>query len=127
VPWLLVLPWSILQQWIFFEICFGSGRGVFAGNLGSLPWRVSYAVMWYLISFLPNIVIGVTYSRRTRQVSLGRSLVLGHLMIIWNYIGYTAAWSALVRIVRGRTGWDKTARTVEGAEESIAVAVGTSS
>jgi 1,2-diacylglycerol 3-beta-glucosyltransferase len=113
VPWMLVLPWSLLQQWVFFELCFGSGRGILAQDLGSGPWRISYALLWYTISFLPNLVIGVLYSRRTRAISLGRSLVLGHLMIAWNYIGYFACWRALVRMLVGRTGWSKTSRSIE--------------
>jgi cellulose synthase/poly-beta-1,6-N-acetylglucosamine synthase-like glycosyltransferase len=117
VPWLIVLPWSILQQWIFYQIFVGSGEGVFASELGTLPWQVTYALLWYVLSFAPNIMIGVIYSRRTRAVSLWRALVLGHLMIAWNYIGYIAAWRALWRLVRGTTGWTKTPRT----DEALAV------
>ncbi len=111
VPWLIVLPWSIIQQWVFYQVVFGSGRGVVTTGLGSLPWQLTYAVLWYVISFLPNLVIGLVYARRTRAVSPWGALFLGHLMILWNYIGYVAAWRGLIRMVRGRTGWDKTART----------------
>lgn len=111
VPWLIVLPWSVLQQWVVYQLVVGSGAGVLATGLGSLGWKIAYAVLWYVISFLPNLVIGVTYARRTRAITLGQALVLGHLMIVWNYIGYFAVWRALMRMARGRTGWDKTART----------------
>jgi len=110
VPWLIVLPWSVLQQWVLVELAFGQGRGVFATGLGSPVWQIGYALLWYLISFLPNLVIGLVYARRTRAVGLGTALVLGHLMIAWNYIGYVAAWLGLVRMLRGRSGWDKTPR-----------------
>lgn len=113
VPWIIVLPWSIIQQWVFYEVFFGSGRGVFATGLGSLSWQLLYGVLWYLISFLPNLVIGLVYARRTHAVSLWRALLLGHLMILWNYIGYVAAWRGLIRMIRGRTGWDKTSRTTD--------------
>ena len=113
VPWIIVLPWSILQQWILLQLVFGSGGGVFATDLGSWPWQLGYAVLWYMLSFLPNLLIGLTYARRTRAVSLRRALLLGHLMILWNYIGYAATWRALFRLVRGKTGWDKTTRTAE--------------
>jgi 1,2-diacylglycerol 3-beta-glucosyltransferase len=113
VPWLIVLPWSILQQWIFYQIFTSSGAGVFASGLGTLSWQVTYALLWYLLSFAPNIMIGVIYARRTRAVSLWRALVLGHLMIAWNYIGYIAAWRALWRLARGHTSWTKTPRTDE--------------
>ena len=113
VPWVIVLPWSLLQQWVLYQVILGSGGGVLASGFSSLWWRVTYGLLWYLISFLPNLLIGVIYARRTRAVSAWRALLLGHLMILWNYIGYVAAWSALVRIVRRRTGWDKTTRTSE--------------
>ena len=117
VPWLIVLPWSILQQWIFYQIFTSSGQGVFATDLGGLPWQVTYAVLWYLLSFAPNLFIGFIYARRTRAVSLWRALVLGHLMIAWNYIGYIAAWRALFRIALGRNGWTKTSRSTEAPED----------
>jgi cellulose synthase/poly-beta-1,6-N-acetylglucosamine synthase-like glycosyltransferase len=120
VPWLIVLPWSILQQWIFFQIFASSGEGVFATDLGGLPWQVTYAVLWYLLSFAPNIFIGVIYARRTRAVTLRRALVLGHLMIAWNYIGYVAAWRALGRLCLRRDDWTKTSRSHEGREGSPA-------
>jgi 1,2-diacylglycerol 3-beta-glucosyltransferase len=114
VPWLVVLPWSILQQWIIFQLVAGSGRGIFASGLGTLPWRVTYGAFWYLLSFAPNLLIGFIYSRRTKAVSLRRAVVLGHLMIAWNYVGYLAAWRALVRMARRRNNWDKTTRNIEG-------------
>ena len=113
VPWVIVLPWSILQQWIIYQIVFGSGHGVFASGLGGLSWQVTYGILWYVLSFSPNLLIGIIYSRRTRAVSLPRALVLGHLMIAWNYIGYLAAWRALGRLVSHRDNWTKTTRTIE--------------
>jgi len=113
VPWVIVLPWSVIQQWVLYQLIFGSGHGVFATGLSSTPMWVMYAVLWYVVSFLPNLVIGFVYARRTRAVPWWRALLLGHLMIVWNYIGYAAAWRGLVRILRGRHGWEKTTRTVE--------------
>lgn len=119
VPWLIVLPWSILQQWIFYQIFVSSGQGVFATDLGGLPWQVTYALLWYVLSFAPNLFIGFIYARRTRAVTLRRALVLGHLMIAWNYIGYAAAWRALFRIGLRRTNWTKTSRSQEVPESSL--------
>ncbi|MBV8159294.1 MAG: glycosyltransferase family 2 protein, partial [Acidimicrobiia bacterium] len=115
VPWVIVLPWSVLQQWVLWQLVTGSGRGVLAQGLGSPVARIGYGVLWYTLSFLPNIVIGLTYARRTRAVSKPRAFALGHLMIAWNYIGYLAAWRAAFRMLRGQGGWDKTARTSEAA------------
>lgn len=116
VPWLIVLPWSILQQWIIFQLVTGSGHGIFATGLGGFSWRVTYALLWYVLSFAPNLVIGFIYARRTRAVTLGRALVLGHLMIAWNYIGYLAAWRAVARMLRGTSDWIKTSRSREPSE-----------
>jgi hypothetical protein len=66
-----------------------------------------------VLSFAPNLLIGFIYSRRTQAITLRRALVLGHLMIAWNYIGYVAAWRALIRILRHRTDWAKTSRSPE--------------
>jgi 1,2-diacylglycerol 3-beta-glucosyltransferase len=128
VPWLIVLPWSILQQWIIYQLLVGSGHGIFATDLGGLPWRVTYGVLWYVLSFAPNLLIGFIYARRTRAVTVGRAIVLGHLMILWNYVGYFAAWRAISRMVRGRTDWNKTTRSSESPEpvvERSPVGIGT--
>ncbi len=116
VPWLIVLPWSVVQQWIIFQILTGAGHGIFATQLGGLPWQAGYAVLWYAMSFAPNLLIGFVYARRTRAVTLTRALVLGHLMIAWNYVGYFAAWRALARMIRGRSNWTKTTRTNEALD-----------
>ena len=119
VPWLIVLPWSILQQWVLYQVLFNSGRAVIATQLGPAPWVIGYALLWYVISFLPNLVIGLVYARRTRTVSIWTALLLGHLMILWNYIGYIAAWRAIFRMIRGQRGWDKTSRTVDSTDPAL--------
>ena len=120
VPWLIVLPWSILQQWIIYQMVAGSGHGVFATGLSGVPWRLSYGALWYLLSFAPNLLIGFVYARRTNAISTGRALLLGHLMIVWNYVGYVAAWRAIARMIRGHHGWDKTTRSTEPATQVVA-------
>ncbi len=117
VPWLVVLPWSILQQWILYELLVGSGHGIFATGLHGLPWQVTYGVLWYVLSFAPNLLIGFVYARRTRAVTLKRAFVLGHLMIAWNYIGYISVWRAVGRMLRGRNNWDKTSRSSEAIDQ----------
>jgi hypothetical protein len=75
-----------------------------------------------VLSFAPNILIGIVYSRRTHAVSLGRAFVLGHLLIAWNYVGHFPARRGLARMVKGRTSWDKTSRTREPVEPVASVA-----
>jgi GT2 family glycosyltransferase len=118
VPWLIVLPWSVLQQWIIYQLITGSGHGIIATGLTGLSWQATYAVLWYVLSFAPNLLIGLIYARRTRAVTLRRALILGHLMIAWNYIGYVAAWRAVSRMLRHRTDWAKTSRSREPGDPS---------
>lgn len=121
VPWLIVLPWSVLQQWVFFELVTAGGNGIFVHGLQSGVPLVIYWIVFYLFSFMPNLLIGVIYARRTKAVSLGRALLLGHLMIVWNYIGYVAVWRGMYRMARGRNGWDKTTRNVEEGADCAGV------
>ncbi|WP_218951977.1 glycosyltransferase family 2 protein [Amycolatopsis anabasis] len=119
VPWVIVLPWSVIQHYALLQALLGNVSMFPAISGGSVPVRVAYALFWYLTAFFPNIIIGTLYSRRTRQVGLLRALALGHLMLLWNYVGYAATYQALWRILRGKRGWAKTARVVEQAEEAM--------
>jgi hypothetical protein len=40
-------------------------------------------------------------------------VLLGHLLLAWNYIAFVCCWRALYRMITGRGGWDKTARVHE--------------
>ncbi|KJE76292.1 glycosyltransferase [Ferrimicrobium acidiphilum] len=113
VPWVIVLPWSIIQQWVFYELAFGAGKSILNLHVGSPVWEMGYLLFWYVFSFLPNILIGLIYYRRTRSISLPKAILMGHLMLLWNYIGYISAWAALVRMIKGVRSWSKTGRTVE--------------
>lgn len=113
VPWVQVLPWSILFHiglWQTYQAIAGSGWAV-VGN--SLTARIIGVVLWYLLIFFPNIINGYVYFRRTRDAGILKSLALGHLMIASAYISYVACWRALYRMVTRRTGWDKTRRAQE--------------
>lgn len=122
VPWLVVLPWSILQQLVLVAAILQPEAWVLRDLSGS-PLTISGLwVLWYVISFSPNLLIGVTYALRTRSVNLWQALLLGHVMIAYNYVGYAAVWTALFRMVLGRTGWTKTARVVEAAVPEAAQA-----
>ncbi len=117
VPWVLVLPWSIIQQLLIYLTATGVDTGLITG-FNSPGWgRAIAVVLWYLLSFLPNILIGIVYARRTRTVSLPTAMLLGHLMLLYNYVGYIAAWRAIGRMIRGQRGWAKTGRHEEGASQ----------
>lgn len=120
VPWFVVLPWSILQQLVLVAAILQPEAWVLR-DVGGSPLTVwGLWALWYVISFSPNLMIGVTYALRTRSVNLWQALLLGHVMIVYNYVGYLAAWCALFRMLRGKTGWSKTPRVAESAPAAAA-------
>lgn len=113
VPWIQVLPWSILFHiglWQTYQTIAAQGWDIFGRS--SLA-RALGVVLWYLLVFSPSIANGYLYFRRVRSYGIVRSLLLGHLLILSAYLSYLACWRALYRIVRGRRGWDKTRRSQE--------------
>lgn len=111
VPWVLVLPWSIIQQYILFQLATG---GLDVRTEGLAAWqRVVMWLLWYVVSFAPQLYWGVVYFRRTSTYSFGRAMLMAHLMLPWSYFGFICVWRALFRIVLHRNGWAKTTREVE--------------
>jgi cellulose synthase/poly-beta-1,6-N-acetylglucosamine synthase-like glycosyltransferase len=114
VPWVLVLPWSILYHLLWAQSIYGFvTHGIpMQGGPGS---TLIYFVFLYVVSFLPMIVAGLVYHSRDPKVGWIRAILVGHLLIPGFYIGMIAAWRAVFRMVRGRVGWDKTERETETA------------
>lgn len=115
IPWLLVLPWSVLFHVGLFGMARSLMGGVLFGGLGGWS-RPASAVAWYLLSFSPSVAFGFIYLRRNREVGVLRALVLSHLLIVVSYVGYAAVWGALRRIMRGELGWEKTRRVAAESE-----------
>lgn len=118
VPWLLVLPWSIVFHLnLLVAIWSWTGHGV-PVEIADSPGGLALATLvFYVMSFLPNLVAAWLYYRREDRVGIFRAFAIGHLLLVGNYIAYFSAWRAVVRMVRGRTGWDKTDRSKENAED----------
>jgi 1,2-diacylglycerol 3-beta-glucosyltransferase len=122
LPFALVLPWSILGQVALFDFFRWLTLPSFTSAGSGL--RVGLFAFAYLMSFLPNLVLAILYYRRNERGSLLRSIGLAHLMLLFNYLSYISAWIAFVRLLRGQTSWDKTARS---AEPDVAASRGTNS
>lgn len=124
VPWVFVLPWSIVGHYALYQSIRALGAQL-AGLSSSSSNAAAFGLLgfWYVTGFLPNIVLGVIYFRRDRAVGRVHALALAHLMIPYNYLGYAAAWRAAWRLARGTTGWAKTDRVVEGNPSAVAPAV----
>ena len=60
---------------------------------------------------------GFSYWLQARDTSLLKSVALAHLFSVYSYLWLLAGWRAVFRIVTGRRGWAKTARTAEVASE----------
>lgn len=73
-----------------------------------------YLAFWYLLTFIPAIMLGLLYAERS-QTSRLRALTLAHVQVFYAYVNLVAAWRAVVRIALGRNSWAKTARVAEEA------------
>jgi 1,2-diacylglycerol 3-beta-glucosyltransferase len=69
----------------------------------------------YALTFGPALAYGLVYWSRERAngVSLPRVAGLAHLYVCYGMIWYASGWWAVVRTLRGRTGWAKTDRVAE--------------
>jgi cellulose synthase/poly-beta-1,6-N-acetylglucosamine synthase-like glycosyltransferase len=69
----------------------------------------------YALTFGPALAYGLVYWSRERHngVSLVRVAGLAHLYVCYGMIWYASGWWAVVRTLRGRTGWAKTDRVAE--------------
>jgi 1,2-diacylglycerol 3-beta-glucosyltransferase len=128
LPFALVLPWSILGQVALVDFIRWLSLPSFRSAGGGM--RLGLFAFAYVVSFLPNFVLAVLYVRRERRRagapglvrSCAHALALAHLMLAFNYLSYVAAWIALIRLLRGSTTWDKTARSAE--PESVGLPAG---
>ncbi|MFF4352397.1 glycosyltransferase [Streptomyces sp. NPDC001530] len=71
--------------------------------------------MWllgpYLLSFTAAYTYGFVYAKRERDLGLVRSVLLAHVFIFYGYIWFAAGWWGFWRMLTGKRGWLKTART----------------
>ncbi|TMK86847.1 MAG: glycosyltransferase family 2 protein [Actinobacteria bacterium] len=74
-------------------------------------------ILWYVLSFGLAPFYGFSYWLQARDTSLVKSVALAHLFSVYSYLWLLAGWRAVFRIVTGRRGWAKTARTAEVASE----------
>jgi len=111
VPWLFDLPWSILWHWTLASLVLRADSQ-FAWAT-SVPAALIGGFLWYLVTFAPAIFTTIVYHRRDRRIGWPTAILMGHAFVVMNYLSFVCAWGALIRMVRGRTGWDKTTRTAD--------------
>ena len=119
-PAFVMLPWSI---------AFTLGLAYFVHNLvvhAQMPFdgvgvhAFFYGAFWYLLTFLPPVMLGLLYARRSEDERIFPAIVKGHVQVFYAYVNMLAGWHALWRIARGRTGWDKTERVSEPETTAMA-------
>jgi cellulose synthase/poly-beta-1,6-N-acetylglucosamine synthase-like glycosyltransferase len=125
VPWMLVLPWSVLFNYGMFAFVGGLAMGGNVNGMGQGAGQQAVTLaLWYVMSFGPNWMAGYLYSRQQREASLPKALLLGHLLILANYVTYISCWRALYRMLSGQGAWDKTKREVErGPDLGMAIVI----
>ncbi len=118
-PAFVMLPWSI---------AFTAGLAFFAYNLvahSSLPFdgvgvqALFYAGFWYLLTFLPHVVLGLLYAKRTEGERVLPAIGKAHVNVFYAYVNMLAGWRALGRILVGRTDWAKTKRVTEAEHRQL--------
>jgi 1,2-diacylglycerol 3-beta-glucosyltransferase len=121
VPFVLTLPWSLVGQWALAMSLLRLYHGVGGDVLGhGVLLRFGFAFAWYVAGFFPTLTLAGIYRRRAR-CTRRHALALGHLLLLYNYLMYVAAWKALWRMVHNRDGWSKTERTAEGPQTQLSV------
>lgn len=113
VPWVLVLPWSIVWH---ISLLLAAGTLSFPAIevLGSATLgRALLMTAFYLFSFAPHITASYLYFRQDRSMGRLRAMALGHLLLPWNYVAFIACWRGFAGLLRGQHSWDKTTRIVE--------------
>ena len=125
IPWVFILPWSILFHLGLWELLgrLASAPSATLGGNG-LVIRAITVVAWYLLGFGPSLFGGYLYYRQDRSVGKGRAIVLGHELVLCNYVAFISCWLAAFRSLRGRRGWEKTVRRTEGGAEYLVPAAG---
>ncbi len=91
-------------------------------SFGVLVSSWSVLPLAYLLTFGMAWLYAYVYWLADTTVSAPRAIVLAHLFCLYGYLWFPAAWWALGRIVRGKRGWAKTARSSE-PEALVPVAV----
>lgn len=109
----LLFPIAVIVSWGYFLLSMWSGEGPAVSNL-------PFAVLTYVIAFLPSVMVTLYYRSRSRDISLPRTIVLAHLMPLYQMMWLVAGWRAVGRMISGKNGWAKTARIGQPPSERLA-------
>ena len=80
----------------------------------------SLLALFYTLSFGTSIIWSLVYRRISGEMSVGRALLLAHVLPFYNLIWHLATWRAVARILLRRQTWTKTDRAIEIPTPSLA-------
>jgi 1,2-diacylglycerol 3-beta-glucosyltransferase len=118
-PGFVMLPWSIAFTLGLGHLAASAMQGESIALDGVRVHVVFFVAFWYLLTFLPPVVLGLLYAQRSQDESTAAAVAKGHAQVFYAYLNMAAGWRALGRIVLRRDGWSKTARVTEDAKDNL--------
>lgn len=95
----------LLATWVLLLALDGTHPLTHLDQVPWWRWAGAYGITFGLVP-----VLGYVYWHKTR-LAPWRVLVFAHVYVLYAWLWYVAGWWAVVRSLRGRSGWAKTART----------------
>lgn len=115
---ILLMTVPITAFILAFVVAAIASPGAALGGVAGGGWTV--LLLLYLMTFGLNLLYGFTYWLREPGTNLAGAIALAHGFTVYSYLWFPAGWMAVGRIIRGRRGWAKTARTSDVAVQLIA-------
>ena len=81
-----------------------------------------FLFIWYIMSFGMAPFFGFVYWLRDEKTGFVKSIALAHVYNLYSYFWFIAGWRAVFRVITGKRGWAKTARTPDTPVSSPAEA-----
>lgn len=113
MPYLVTLPWSVIQQYLLLRVVCGQASGLFGLVTGPVWVHVLHVLGVYALTFGSFLAWALLYWRRTGDQPLWKAVAYLHAQPVWMYVSFIAAWRAAGRMLRRRRGWAKTERVDE--------------
>ena len=101
----LLFPVAVLTSWPL------SVYQMLAGTSDELVWFLA-AWLTYALGFGPNLLVAFFYRSKSEDMTVRRTLMLAHVMPIFQYMLLVAGWRSVGRLISGKKSWAKTERLV---------------
>ncbi|WP_424886830.1 glycosyltransferase family 2 protein [Streptomyces sp. XH2] len=120
VPYLVVLPASVVQHYALLRAWCGNGAGMPRFVPGPVWLNV---LVLQSLPFIACLVSALLYWYRTDDLSFWKAVCWSPAVMVCLYLGFAAGWRALWQILARRRHWTKTERAVETPVTSEAPAL----